>query len=138
MRISIRQKNLELTAPLREYIEMKIVRTVERMLKDASASELPILDVEVERTTNHHRKGMVYRIGVNLSLGGQVLRAEALDEDVRAACDIVEEDLSRKILRLKGRKMSIMKRFARAAKKAMRFDSAARFWRKGRIREEGN
>lgn len=138
MRVSIRQKNLEITPALRNYLETKIVASVEKLLAGGTAAALPILDIEVSRTTLHHRKGMVYRVSVNLTWGGRTLHAVEEHEDPRGACDVVEEEIKGEIKKQKSRAFSLEKRGARRAKKDLRLDPAARMYRKGRIRDEGN
>ena len=138
MRVNIRQKNIEITPALREYIEEKIIRVAERFLQKQADTDLPILDVEVERTTAHHRKGDVYRVAAKLCGGSQCFFANARHGDVRAACDLLEEELEREMYGRKNRITAMFRRGARVFKKNMRFDSAARFWRKGRIRDEGD
>ena len=138
MRVNIRQKNIEVTSALRAYIEEKVIRTAEKFLQNQAGTDLPILDVEVERTTTHHRKGDVYRVAAKLCAGTQCFYANARNIDVRAACDLVEEELGREMYGRKNRISAIFRRGARVFKKNMRLDPAARFWRKGRIQDEGN
>lgn len=138
MRVNIRQKNIEVTPALREYIEEKIIRVAEKFLQQQAFTDLPILDVDVERTTMHHRKGDVFRVAAKLCAGKQCFYANSHHEDVRAACDLLEEELERRMYSKKNRISAIFRRGARVFKKNMRFDPAARFWRKGRIRDEGN
>lgn len=138
MRVNIRQKNIEVTPALREYIEEKIIHTAEKFLQSQASTDLPILDVEVERTTAHHRKGDVFRMAVKLCAGKQCFYANAHGEDMHAACDLLEGELQREMYGRKNRLSALFRRGARIFKKNMRFDPAARFWRKGRIRDEGN
>ena len=138
MRVNIRQKNIEVTPVLREYIEEKIIRVAEKFLQEQAATDLPILDVEVERTTTHHRKGDVYRVAAKLCAGNQCFYAKAHHADIRAACDLLEEELQREMYGKKNKISAIFRRGARMFKKNMRFDPAARFWRKGRILDEGD
>lgn len=138
MRVNIRQKNIEVTPILREYIEEKIIRVAEKFLHKQAPADLPILDVEVERTTGHHRKGEIYRVAAKLCGGKQCFYAHARSTDVRAACDLLEEELEREMYGRKNRITAIFRRGARVFKKNIRFDPAARFWRKGRIRDEGD
>lgn len=138
MRVNIRQKNIEVTPALRVYIEEKIIRVAEKFLQKQASTDLPILDVEVERTTAHHRKGEIYRVAIRLCAGTQCFHASAQDIDVHAACDQVEEELRRELYGKKNRITAIFRRGARIFKKNMRFDPAARFWRKGRIWDEGD
>lgn len=137
MRVTIRKKNLELTGPLREYIERKIVQPVEKRLRQMD-HDSPILDIEVARTTHHHHKGLVYAVSVSLTLKDTLIRAEAADMDIHAACDALEDELTREIVAYKGKAQSLLKRGARQAKKDLHLAPEARLFRKGRIRNEGN
>ncbi len=138
MRVTIRQKNLELTDALREYIGRKIVRPVEKLLTRAGPGDAVILDIEVARTTHHHHKGMVYAVSASLAVGGKMIRAQAVDQEVHAACDALEDELTRELVGYKGRALSLLKRGARRIKKELHFARAARLFRTGRIRDEGN
>lgn len=120
MRITIRQHNFKITPAFDAYIRQKIVRLAERLLKREELSGAVVMDIEVERTTRHHRKGMVYRVEVNIILRKKMLRAEATDEDPRAACDLLEEELKREIRGYKTRSRAVAKRGARKAKRALR------------------
>lgn len=137
MRVTIRHNNLEITPALGIYIETKILKPLRRLLKSHPSRELPILDLEFGRTTRHHHKGRVYHAEATLSLDGKVLRAEVDDEDIRTACDLMQEGLARQILTYKNRAQALYKRGARRAKKDLHLDPAVRFYEKGRIRDEG-
>lgn len=137
MRLIIRQKNLKITPALDAYIGMKILKPIRRILEKLRGAEFMIVDLEIARTTRHHRKGKIYRALVNLSLGGKLIRAEAEDEDVRAAIDLLSEEIEREVKTYRGKNRAVLLRGARQAKKDLRFDPAARFYRRGRIREEG-
>ena len=138
MRVTIRQKNLIITPALRVYIESKLLKPLRRLLQKTISQELPILDLDFSRTTLHHNKGKVFKAGASLSLGARLFRAEVEDEDIRACCDLLEEEIEREILKFKGRQRSLERKGSRKAKKDLRLDKAARLYRKGRIRNEGN
>ncbi len=138
MRVTIRKKGLDLTDTLREYIERKIVQPVQKRLQGLDKTDSPILDIEVARTTHHHHKGMVYSVSASLTLKDKPIRAEAVDTDIHAACDALENELTREIVAYKGKALALLKRMARRAKKDLHFATAARLFRKGRIRNEGN
>ena len=138
MRVTIRKKNIEITPALEVYLETKLLKPLKRSLKGIIGSELPILDLEVGRSTRHHHKGKVYRVAASLIIGKINLRAEEESEDIRSACDLLEEDLEREILKFKGGSRAKTLRLARAAKKELHLDPLARFYRKGRMREEGS
>lgn len=138
MRFKIYAKNLILTPALRIYAEEKIVRPVELRIKKAAESDLPILEVEISRTTEHHRKGKVYHAEANLKLGKTLIRAEADDEDARTAIDLLKDEIEGELTHFKGRRQAVERRGARRAKKEMHLAKSARRYRKGRIRDEGN
>lgn len=138
MRVTIRQKNLKITPALMRYLEQKILKPVRRLLKENAARELPILDLEFGRTTRHHKKGKVYHAQANLTLGGKMIRAEADDEDMRTACDLLEEELEQEIRTYKGKYLSLLKRQGRSSKRESRYHPSARFGRARRVRQEGS
>lgn len=138
MRITIRQKNLIITLPLRVYIESKILKPISRILGAVEGKGLPILDLEFSRTTRHHNKGKVFKASANLTIGGRLFRSEVEDEDIRSCCDLLKEELEREIVKFKSRFTSKNRRTARKFKKDFKFSRAARLYRTGRIRNEGN
>lgn len=138
MRVSLRQKNIEITPPLAEYIDRTLIKRIEKLLTESAEKELPILDIEIARTTEHHKKGNVFRASASLSLGSARLYCSADHENTRAACDVLEKELEQEIKKFKGKRAALDKRRARSIKKDIRFDPAARRFRKGRIRNEGN
>jgi len=95
MKVIIKATNLELTEPLKVYIEEKmegLSKFFPNLDPDAVKSR-----VEVARSTRHHKQGNVYHVDVNLELPGTVLRAEKDDADIRAAIDAVKDKLKREI-----------------------------------------
>lgn len=137
MRVTLRSKNLQVTPSLRIYLEQKVLKPVRKLLKGVAETELPILDLEFSRTTRHHKKGRIYYAEANLSVGKTLLRASVEDENIRSACDLLEEELKREIKRFRGKALAKERRGVRRAKKDLHFDTAARWYRKGRILDEG-
>ncbi len=137
MRITIRQKNLEITPALHIYIESKVLKPVRRLLKNVKESELPVLDLEFERSTRHHKKGKVFRAEATLTLNGHLIRAEVDDEDIRVCCDRLQEELERGIMSYKSKTAARARRVARSVKKTLRLDPLARSPKSAREREEG-
>ena len=138
MRVNIRHKDIEITPSLREYLGMKIIQPVGKLLKRAGDADSPMLDIEVARTTHHHHKGEVYRASATLSLEGKTLRASAEDVDIHAACDTLEDELKREISHFKTSSFSVLKRLGRRAKQLMRVSPAAWLGRGKRNWHEGN
>jgi len=99
MRISVIASNLELTEPLKNFIDKKI-GSLERFVKRFDDGTL-LADVEVGRTTGHHKHGDVYHAEINLELPGKILRATDEDSDVRVAIGNVRKTMIREIRKYK-------------------------------------
>lgn len=99
MQIDIRTKDIELTEPLREYVDTKI-GSLERYLKRFDESLLRAA-VELKRTTKHHKTGDIFYAEVNLEIPGTMLRATHKDEDIRISIDKVKDVLQREIRKYK-------------------------------------
>lgn len=93
--IILKSTNIEATEPLQVYIDEKI-GALEKFLPTSDPAQVEVR-VEVERTTDHHRKGDVYRAEVNIHVGGMVFRAESTEEDMRLAIDRVRDELQRQL-----------------------------------------
>ena len=99
MQIDIEATNIELTPPLREYIEKKIGK-LSKFLKRLGGENVHV-NVEVARSTMHHRHGKVYHAEANLHFPGGMLRAEHDAEDIRVAIDRVRKKMQREIRKYK-------------------------------------
>lgn len=95
MQISIKARELDLTDPLKEYIDVRM-RSLGKYLKRFDEDSV-LVEVEVARSTQHHRHGDVYYAEVNLTLPGKLLRATHEGGDVRECIDKVKNTLQREI-----------------------------------------
>ena len=120
MRTIFKGKNTELTLALRTYIESKLVKPTEKLISKNDAKENLLLEIEISRTTKHHRKGMVWWAEANLKIGKRLIRAEQSGEDPREVIDLVEEELKREIVAYKGKSQTKEIRGARKLKRLMR------------------
>ncbi|MDO8522667.1 MAG: ribosome-associated translation inhibitor RaiA [bacterium] len=114
MQISLKGTNIQILESTREYVDRKLVRTAEKFFKDGGDSVA--LSIEVEKTTNHHKKGNIFRAEVNLKTGKVSLRAESTAETLNNAIDEVEYELSREIKKFKEKKRTEMLKGARRVK----------------------
>ena len=89
MNINIHAKNLELNAPLRAFIEEKMA-DIEHLLGEAGPAQI---HVEVGIPSQHHNSGSIYYAEANLTIGGQLLRAEATNYDLHSAVVDVKDEL---------------------------------------------
>ncbi|XOB41520.1 MAG: ribosome hibernation-promoting factor, HPF/YfiA family [Candidatus Nealsonbacteria bacterium] len=147
MKIIIKTKNIKLNRPLKDYIEEKL-NSLEKFLKTFQkkiyynhffGKGKPRIEawVEIGKESLHHRKGPVFRAEVQMRFPGMSLRAEAVSKNLRTAITEVKDELQREFKQYKEKITSLGKRKTRALKKDLRLSPQARFYRKGRIREEG-
>ncbi len=101
MKTTIKATGIDLTVPLKEYVEEKI-GALEKFVKRWDVEGGVEVWVEVGRTTRHHKKGDVFRAEADLRLPKKVLRAEDEDFDIRVAVDRVRDKLEREINKYKG------------------------------------
>ncbi|MCD5396062.1 MAG: ribosome-associated translation inhibitor RaiA [Candidatus Pacebacteria bacterium] len=125
MRISIKAINIKLDEALKVWVEKKI-GGIEKFLVDFGSREYfkekPNLEVKVEigKTTRHHLKGEVFRAQAQLYLPKQVIRAEAVSEDLRDAINQVKDELQREVKRYKGKRIDRARKWARKMKELTR------------------
>ncbi|MBI4128993.1 MAG: ribosome-associated translation inhibitor RaiA [Parcubacteria group bacterium] len=132
--IRIRTLHVDLTEALRAYIEEKI-GSLGKFLPERNTRSLA--EVEVARTTRHHKHGKIFRASVLLAYNGKNIRAEENESDLYAAIDLVKDELQRELNTLKGKMRSVHLREARAAKGVVRITRLARIKRPARVRQEG-
>jgi putative sigma-54 modulation protein len=106
MQLNIKATNLELTPALKEYVQHKMD------MLDKYLGKFKVINahIEVEKTTNHHLKGEIYRAEVNLNMGGDLLRVEKIEKDVYKAIDKVKDHLDLVIKKYKDKKIGRKKK----------------------------
>lgn len=101
MRINIKATKIELSDPIRDYIQEKM-----DMLEKYLGSVVVInCDVEVAMDVNSQQKGEIFRAEVNLSVPGELIRVEKTEKNLYKAIDKVKDHLTRSIKRYKEKRM---------------------------------
>jgi putative sigma-54 modulation protein len=108
MEFAITTKNMQLTEAIASAVH-KRVESLERKSKRFGASVSG--NVEVGKTTNHHKKGDVFRAEIHVRLPGKLVYAESTHEDLYAAIGDAKRDAERQVVDYKdkaeaGRKKS--------------------------------
>ena len=144
MQIIIKATNIKLTPSLRSFVREKIGE-LEKFLEDI-LKKIDIFDgkkpraeayVEIGKPSRHHRKGDVFYAECQIPLPGKGVRSEAEREDLMMAIVEIKDELQRLLKKYKARQAAQQKRQLRKTKKDIKLSKRARFYRKGRIREEG-
>lgn len=116
MKIKIKTTNFSLIPSIQAYVEEKLNSLDKFLPYDESISA----DVELAKTTSHHRKGDIFRAEVNLIIPGKFIRTTAEEWDLRVAIDKAKDDLQRKIKGGKEKNLSLYKKSARLFKKILK------------------
>lgn len=91
MLINIKGTGIELTDPIKQYVEEK-VNDLEKYFDNAQRA-----DVDIGLLSNHHNKGKIYYAEVNLHLPGNDLRVVKESEDLYKAIDKVRDHMKNEI-----------------------------------------
>jgi putative sigma-54 modulation protein len=98
MDVELMAHHVELTEPVRAYVDRKIGR-LDRYLPDISTTR-----VDLRRGVTHSM-GDVFTAQVTAWVNGTVLRAEEMNADLYAAIDLAAEKIHRQIQRYKGKRL---------------------------------
>lgn len=93
--------------------------------------------VEIGKETRHHKKGPYFWAECQMRFSKKSLRSVAQSENLKTAINEVKDELQRQLKQYKNKLIAQTKKGARVLKKEIHFSPRARFYRKGRIREEG-
>lgn len=113
MRIQLYVNKMNVSPDVRLGIEEKLL-SLSRFLKRMEAGGELLLEVEIARSTKHHRSGDVFYAEATIKVPGKTLRAEEYGENVLNSIDGVRDKLKHEIIRFKekyitGRKRKIFR-----------------------------
>lgn len=103
---------MDLTEAIHSYVEKRF-----GSLDKFMHSTAEVMQVEIGKTTNHHKQGDVFSAEVNLSIGGKKFYAVSHQADLYTAIDDVKEEIEHQIIADKERSTTLFRRGARSVKK---------------------
>lgn len=112
MKINIKATGIELTPAISSYVEKKI-STIEKYV-DKSANA--VAQVEVGKSTQHHKSGDVFRAEAHIIGAGLDLYAVREESDLYAAIDLVKDEIVQNALQSKGKNETLTRKGARMFK----------------------
>ncbi len=118
MNIKIKATHVSLTPDIESYLRKRLAK-LEKFLPHESGGVLT--EIELAKTTDHHRSGDVYRAEINLTVAGKNLYAAAEENAMKAAIDKMQAEIIRELNSYKGKRRSIFRRGASQIKKMLRF-----------------
>ncbi len=123
MQIKTKATNLDLSAAISNYL-FKRLETTNKFVKGVDPDSV-MAEVELARTTNHHKSGDIFRAEINFCIGGDCLRAVSEKDDLYTAIDDAKDELIRELSQRKRKKLSTVRRGGQKIKGLIR-----RLWSK--------
>ncbi|MGA2417784.1 MAG: ribosome-associated translation inhibitor RaiA [Candidatus Staskawiczbacteria bacterium] len=120
MKIIIKAKNLELTGEMQNFIEKKFfgLKKFIDILKreDEIGKTLAEVFIEVEKETEHHRKGDIFRVKSRVYLPGREIVSWARTDDLQKAIVKAKDELKLEIEKYKVKKIDKNRRIQKKSK----------------------
>ena len=132
MQINIRTKNLESSDAINEYVHKKVSELdkyinvhVGELEGGRGAVEA---FVELERTTQHHKKGDIFRSEIQIVMPVlNSVRAESTQADLYASIDEAKDEIQRQLRKYQGKIRTNRQRNKQKFKKLLHISELVRF-----------
>lgn len=115
MKINIKATGIELTPAIYDYVNKKI-SAIEKFASNIDA----VAQVEVGKSTEHHKSGNIFKAEVHIIGGGLDLYAVSEKTDLYAAIDVVKDEVVQELMHTKTKKETLARRGAQAIKNMMK------------------
>lgn len=109
MNKNIKATNIEITPAISEYLEKRF-SIFDRFIPADDTSVM--CQIEVGKTTKHHKSGDFFKAEVNLRVSGKNFYAVSEKEDLYAAIDEVKDEIVYQMTSEKDRSMTLMRKSA--------------------------
>ena len=100
MNIQTKGTNVQLTNNVKRYLDKRVSSLEKYINPDDSSVKC---QVEVEKTTEHHKKGDIYRSEINMRIAKAKFRAEATAEKLFDAIDESRNQMAKELRRHKSK-----------------------------------
>ncbi|MDQ5957324.1 MAG: putative sigma-54 modulation protein [Patescibacteria group bacterium] len=115
MKINITHRDFDLTEAISGYAEEKF-QSLQKYLNDSQA----FINVEIRKTSLHHKQGNMYEVKADLNYGSRALHITNVNEDVYASIDEAKDKLADEMAHNGDRERSLVRSFARRFKKLIK------------------
>ena len=106
MNINIKTTNITLTEAITDYTSKRLEAIKQLLNNDTTAQ----CDIELGRTSAHHKHGDVFRAEIHIVGKDKDLYASAEEADLYKAIDIVRDEMLREVRSSKAKKISLIRR----------------------------
>ncbi|MBI2065804.1 MAG: ribosome-associated translation inhibitor RaiA [Candidatus Zambryskibacteria bacterium] len=117
MKINIKATGIELTPAILDYVNKK-VSSIDKYL-DKNITDV-VAQVEVGRSTRHHKTGNIFRAEVHITGGNINLYAVSEEEDLYAAIDLVKDEIIHNAVQSKDKRKTLARKGAEMMKNVMK------------------
>lgn len=128
MKINTKATNISLTPAISDYVEKKI-SLLEKFFKNPGEV---LINVEVGKTTKHHKSGNVFLAEIHIVADGEEYYATTETEDLYAAIDLVKDDIAREMTSRRKKAIRMLRRGGAHLKNLLRgiVDIRDRSWKR--------
>lgn len=106
MKTNIKATNITMSPAIAEYIEKKL----EALVKYFKNLEEVVINIEVGKSTRHHKQGEVFLAELHVVNNGQDYYVQSHKEDLYAAIDEAKDDLIREMTSRRKRALRLVRR----------------------------
>lgn len=114
--INVKTTNFTMTPKLETLLDQKFA-PIGKLLDEQNEV---LCEVEFEKI-GEHQSGKIHRVEVNLTVNGKLYRTEATEEQMEQAIDSARNELKNELLRVSGKRHSMLRRGGQALKEMLRF-----------------
>ncbi len=106
MKINIKATGISLTPAISEYVEKKVA------MLDKFFRDLPdaLVEVEVGKTTRHHKSGDIFKAELHIKQTGEEFYATVEKDDLYAAIDAVKDQMVSELTSRRKRAMRLVRK----------------------------
>lgn len=117
MKIHIKSTNFTLTPDVSDYLQKKM-DMLDRLIDQNDTSVL--CDVEVGKTSKHHKSGDVFRTEINFRKDGKQFRTVAEETSILAAIDEAKDQVVSELKNYKSKQQTLLRRGGAAIKNILK------------------
>lgn len=113
MKLTIKATDLDLTSEIKKALQKKIA-TLDKFIPGVKTPIEAFIEVALE--TRHHQKGKIYYAEANIKILGEIIRAEAKEENIYKAISAVRVELQGLLKKYKKRQIARREKAIRVLK----------------------
>lgn len=117
--INVKTTNCDMTPDVQAYIDGKLHALHKLVVVEDEDAEV-ICEIEIEKALEQQH-GPIWRAEMNLTVNGELFRAETKGESINEALDELKDEMSKRLRRAKGKQTDMLRRGGAAIKKMLRF-----------------